>query len=128
VSLARTELDPAALLMVRIAALSAVVGAPRVLSAAQKITDAPGMTIAVMEAAMADPDAEKLINCKGRTVGRAVRPFPKRAIAFLPGWRDSAGYVRRAVPADRAHGGRGGPVRSSTSWPSSSTAGRLARS
>ena len=56
--MARTELDPAALLMVRIAALSAVVGAPRVLSAAQKITDAPGMTIAVMEAAMADPGAE----------------------------------------------------------------------
>lgn len=91
VSLARTELDPVTLLMVRIAALAAVdapeasyllhippaaevnltveqvqdvlvavapiVGAPRVLSAAQKITDALGLAIAVMAAAEADTAA-----------------------------------------------------------------------
>jgi alkylhydroperoxidase/carboxymuconolactone decarboxylase family protein YurZ len=88
VSVARTGLDPATLLMVRIAALTAVnapeasyllhippaaqanltieqvqdvlvavapiVGAPRVLSAAQKITEALGLAIAVMEAAITD--------------------------------------------------------------------------
>ena len=39
-------------------AVAPVVGAPRVLSAAQKITEVLGMTIAVMEAATADPGAE----------------------------------------------------------------------
>ena len=92
VSLARTELDPVTLPLVRIAALAAVdapeasylmhvplaakvnltveqvqdvlvtvvpiVGAPRVLSAAQKITDALGLAIAVMEAAAADTAAD----------------------------------------------------------------------
>jgi alkylhydroperoxidase/carboxymuconolactone decarboxylase family protein YurZ len=88
VSIARTELDPATLLMVRIAALAAVdapaasylmhvppaaeanvtveqvqdvlvtvapiVGTPRVLAAAKRITEALGFTIAVMEAALAE--------------------------------------------------------------------------
>ena len=88
VSIARTELDPATLLMVRIAALAAVdapaasylmhvppaaeanvtveqvqdvlvtvapiVGTPRVLAAAERITEALGYTIAVMEAALAE--------------------------------------------------------------------------
>jgi alkylhydroperoxidase/carboxymuconolactone decarboxylase family protein YurZ len=92
VSLARTELDPATLIMVRVAALVAVdappasylfhigaaadagltvdqvqdvlvavapiVGVPRVLSAARKITDALGFAIAVMEAAEADAEAD----------------------------------------------------------------------
>jgi len=92
VSLARTELDPATLLMVRMAALAAVdapaasyllhvgpaveagvkfdqvqdvlvavapiLGTPRVFSAAQNITDALGIVIAVSEmAAEADPAA-----------------------------------------------------------------------
>jgi alkylhydroperoxidase/carboxymuconolactone decarboxylase family protein YurZ len=91
VSLARAELDPATLLLVRIAALAAVAapaasylmhlgpmvesgvkvdqvqdvlvavapitGAPRVLSAATKITEALGFTIAVAEMA-AEADAE----------------------------------------------------------------------
>lgn len=88
VSVARTEFDPATLLLVRIAALAAVdapaasylmhvapaaesnvtveqvqdvlvavapiVGTPRVLAAAVKITEALGYTIAVMEATLAD--------------------------------------------------------------------------
>ena len=91
VSLARAELDPATLLLVRIAALAAVdapaasylmhvgpavesgvtveqvqgvlvavapiIGAPRVLSAATKITDALGFAIAVAEMAEADAEA-----------------------------------------------------------------------
>ena len=91
VSLARAELDPATLLLVRIAALAAVdapaasylmhvgpavesgvtveqvqdvlvavapiIGAPRVLSAATKITDALGFAIAVAEMAEADANA-----------------------------------------------------------------------
>jgi len=91
VSLARAELDPATLLLVRIAALAAVdapaasylmhvgpavesgvtveqvqdvlvavvpiTGAPRVLSAATKITDALGFAIAVAEMAEADANA-----------------------------------------------------------------------
>ena len=91
VSLARAELDPATLLLVRIAALAAVdapaasylmhvgpavesgvtveqvqdvlvavvpiTGAPRVLSAATKITDALGFAIAVAEMAEADAEA-----------------------------------------------------------------------
>jgi alkylhydroperoxidase/carboxymuconolactone decarboxylase family protein YurZ len=91
VSLARAELDPATLLLVRIAALAAVdapaasylmhvgpavesgvtveqvqdvlvavapiIGAPRVLSAATKITDALGFVIAVAEMAEADAEA-----------------------------------------------------------------------
>ena len=65
------------------------------------------MTIAVMEAAMTDPGGEKLINCKWQTRRQGGSTVPKRAITFLPGWRDSGGYGRRAVPADRAHGGRG---------------------
>ena len=92
VSLARAELDPATLLLVRIAALAAVdapaasylmhvgpavesgvtveqvqdvlvavapiIGAPRVLSAATKITDALGFAIAVAEMAEADAATE----------------------------------------------------------------------
>jgi alkylhydroperoxidase/carboxymuconolactone decarboxylase family protein YurZ len=91
VSLARAELDPATLLLVRIAALAAVdapaasylmhvgpavesgvtveqvqdvlvavapiTGAPRVLSAAMKITDALGFAIVVAEMAEADAKA-----------------------------------------------------------------------
>jgi len=91
VSLARAELDPATLLLARIAALAAVdapaasylmhvgpavesgvtveqvqdvlvavapiIGAPRVLSAATKITDALGFAIAVAEMAEADAEA-----------------------------------------------------------------------
>jgi alkylhydroperoxidase/carboxymuconolactone decarboxylase family protein YurZ len=91
VSLARAELDPATLLLVRIAALAAVdapaasylmhvgpavesgvtveqvqdvlvavapiTGAPRVLSAATKITDALGFAIVVAEMAEADAKA-----------------------------------------------------------------------
>ena len=91
-SVARTELEPRELMLVRLGALAAVhappssyllnigpaadsgltledaqsvlvavapiVGAPRVLSAAQKITEALGLTIAVMEAATTDEAAD----------------------------------------------------------------------
>ena len=110
VSLARAELDPATLLLVRIAALAAVdapaasylmhvgpavesgvtveqvqdvlvavapiTGAPRVLSAATKITDALGFAIVVAEMAEADAKASTVYRstCSGhsaRTRGRA---------------------------------------------------------
>jgi hypothetical protein len=122
VSLARTELDPAAPLIVRIARSprsSVHVECPRLRGSRDPRDDHRG------DGGGDGRSGHQMLIKADPSAGRSDRSKSEPSRRMF-GWRDSAGYGSWAVPAGRVRGG--GPVSSSMSWPSSSTADGLARS